>query len=215
MTLRRQLVVIALVGTGIAAALAVRLLVPHDWDPSAFIAFGKEATANLDYGRALLGDDVVVREQQGHDGKFFFVLANDPLILDSAADPALLDRPAYRAQRIGYPAIAGAFGTLPPEAIAWGLVIVNVVFLGLGTYATAGLAASYGASPWVGLAFPLSLGMISELYIDGAGIVAQALGVGGVWLADRRRWGWATAAFAAAALAREVLKARQSSKETK
>jgi hypothetical protein len=195
---------VALVGLAIGAALAIRLLAPNDWNPTSFIAFGEDSAATLEYGRALLGD-VVVRKAQGHDGKFFFILANDPLLLDPAHHASALDRPTYRAQRIVYPAIAGAIGTLPPEAVAWGMIVANVLLLGLGTYATSALARSYGASPWLGLAFVLNLGLINELYVDGAGIAALAFGVTGVWLADRRRWAWAIAAFTAAALSREVM----------
>jgi hypothetical protein len=201
---RRQVQLVGLIGLVVGAALAIRLLVPNDWDPSAFIAFGEDNAATLEYGRALLGE-VAVREAQGHDGKFFFVLANDPLLLDPAHNAAALDRPAYRAQRIIYPAISGVLGALPPTGVAWGMVIANIAFLGMGTLATAALASSYGASPWLGLAFALNLGLINEMYVDGAGIAALALGVTGVWMADRRNWGWAIAAFAAAALAREVM----------
>jgi hypothetical protein len=141
----------------------------------------------------------------GHDGKFFFVLGNDPLLLQPSANAALLDLPAYRAQRILYPAMAGLMGALPPLGVAWGMVVINVAALGLGTLSTAALARSYGASPWLGLAFALNLGLISELYVDGAGIVALALGVTAVLLADRSRLGWAIAMFSLAALAREVM----------
>ena len=100
---------------------------------SAFIGFGKDAPATRDYAEQRLGE-VVLRESQGHDGKFFFVQANDPLLLDPEENAAILDFPVHRSRRVMYPLVAGGLGLLGPQAIVWGLLLTNVVGMALGTW---------------------------------------------------------------------------------
>ena len=144
-----------------------------NWDPTLYTAFGEEATATRQYAEERL-DQVYLRPEQGHDGKFFFVQANDPLVLNPEENASVLDRPLYRSQRMLYPLIAGGFGLLHPDGIVWALIAVNILAMGLGTLATGRLAESMGMSVWWGLTFTLNIGLISEMNIDGAGIVAAA-----------------------------------------
>ena len=57
--------------------------------------------------------------------------------------------------------------------------------MGVGTWVVAMLAMRMGGSPWWGLAFALNLGFISEMNIDGAGVVAAAAAFGAVRDAPR------------------------------
>lgn len=201
---RRRALVMALVGLAIGSGLALRNLVPVRFDPSVLIRVGEQQQEYVDYARARLGH-LVLSPKAGHDGKFFFVQAMDPLLLHPDLNARLLDRPTYRAQRMLYPLLAGGAGLFPARATAWGLVTVNVLALALGTWATARLARLMGVSEWFGLAFALNPGMIVELNIDGSGILALALGMLGVsYFEEDRRWP-AVAALAAAALARETM----------
>ena len=86
----------------------------------------------------------------------------------------VLDRPLYRSQRMFYPLQAGGLGLFSAEGVVWGLLVVNVIAMGLGTWAVAVLAVEMGLSSWWGLAFLLNIGLVSELNIGGAGIVAAA-----------------------------------------
>jgi hypothetical protein len=189
----------------IAVAAALRLLTVADWDPTAFTAFGEEAVEITDYAEAKLGREVKTRILQGHDGKFFFVLANDPLVLDPAENAAVLDRPIYRSQRMLYPLLAGGAGLFSPEVIVWTLILINVAGLVVGSWAVGAIAVKHGLSPWWGLAFLFNVGLLSELYIDGAGIVAFALACLGALALEYERPGWGAAFFAGAALTREVM----------
>lgn len=195
---------VGLGGLLIAMAIAVHNLRASEWDPTLFVAFGEDATATLEYGRELLGD-VEVRRAQGHDGKFFFVQANDPLYLDPSTHAVNLDRPTYRAQRMLYPLLAGGLGLLDPGGVAWGMLVVNVLALGAGTWGTAVFARDEGWSPVWGLAFGLNIGMLSEMTIGGAGIVAFALAMWALVAVQRENHSWAAVAFAGAALAREAM----------
>lgn len=192
-------------GVGIGVVLALRLLGVSEWDPAAFAAFGEDAATTTQYAEERLRRGVPVRIDQGHDGKFFFVQAHDPLVLHPDTNAAALDRPRYRSQRMLYPLIAGLGGTLPSESILWGLVVVNVVALGVGSWGVARIAETAGLSPWFGLAFALNFALFSEMFIDGAGIVAFALAVVGCLALQRERPGLAMAAMTGAVLTREVM----------
>ena len=200
---RRQV----LVG-GIGLLLAVLIvgieMSRFDWDPTAFTSFGEDATTISSYAQERLGE-VWLRPEQGHDGRFFFVQANDPWLRDPLGNAAILDRPAYRSQRMLYPVLASGMGVLGPESIVWGLLIVNLLAMGLGSWAAASIATEMGGSAWWGLAFVLNLGLVTEMNIDGAGVVAAATAFLAVALMLRGRSAWATAMLVLAALSREVM----------
>jgi len=189
----------------LATVAAIRLLAVSGWDPTAFTAFGEDSVEITSYAEEKLGREVRTRVLQGHDGKFFFVLANDPLLLEPDENAAVLDRQRYRSQRILYPLLAGGAGILPPGVVVWALIGINVVALGVGSWAVAGIAMKHGVSPWWGLGFALNVGLLSELYIDGAGILAFALVCVGALALEHDRLGPAAIAFAGAALTREVM----------
>lgn len=197
-------VVVAAVGLVIALSYVGRSLAGSDWDPTLFTAFGEEAQPSREYAEQRLGD-VMLRPQQGHDGKFFFIQANDPLLLDPAEHAALLDRPLYRSQRMLYPLLAGGFGLFGPEQIVWAMIAVNVVFLAVGTWATAVVARQLGGSAWWGLAFALNFGLISEIAIGGGGVVGAALVLCAVAALGAERHALGVVALSGAVLAREAL----------
>lgn len=168
----RRSLIVGLVGLAIALGLSAQVLIQYDGDPTIFASFGEDSRITP-YAEGLLGREVVTRESVGHDGRFFFVLANDPW-LTNPDDLGLLDRPIYRAQRMFYPMIAGGAGLLDPEGVIFALLLVNLGAMGLGTWAVATLASDMGGSPWWGLAFVLNVGFVSEMNVDGAGVVAAA-----------------------------------------
>ena len=122
---------------------------------------------------------------------------------DENAD--LIDRPVYRTQRMLYPLLASAGGLLDGWGVVWGLIIVNLLGIALGTWATSKLAMSLGGNPWLGLAFALNPGVVFELVIDGAGALGWALAVLGVWLLIEGKYSGAVVALAGAVLAREAM----------
>jgi hypothetical protein len=196
--------VVALVAVAIAAGFAIRVVSVMGGDPTIFIGFGDSATPTTDFAQDRLGE-VYLRGGQGHDGKYFFVQAHDPLLLSPEDYATVLDRPLYRSQRMLYPVLAGGAGFFGSEAITWGLLVVNVLALGAGTFATSIVAQRMGGSAWWGLAFTFNIGLISEINISGAGVVATALAFGAVaaFLSGKDRW--AVAMLAVAALTREVM----------
>ena len=199
----RKVVAIGLVALFVGVLLCIRPLMMSDGDPSFFVAVGEDSGATRQYAEERLGE-VWLRSDLGHDGRFFFVQANDPWVLQPEANAEVLDRPLYRSQRMFYPLIASGAGTLGPEAIVWGMLIINLVGITLGSIAASSIAISMGMSHWWGLAFALNLGFVSELYIGGAGIIAATAAFGAVALVLRKQIGWATLLLTVAALSREV-----------
>jgi hypothetical protein len=196
--------VVGAVGLAIGMGIVLRLLIPANMDPTIFLALGDAAPAQTRYAQQLLGD-VATRENRGHDGKFFFIQANDPWHLHPEANAEFLDRPIYRAQRMLYPMVAGGFGLLGPGLVVWSMVITNVIGLGVGAFLAARIASLAGASPWLGLAVPLNIGLLFELWIGGSGILAYTFCLGAVYALALGREGTAAALFAAAALSRETM----------
>jgi hypothetical protein len=196
--------VVGIVGLGITVGIVLRLLIPAGMDATIFLAFGEDATTQTSYAERLLGD-VSTRDNLGHDGKYFFIQANDPLHLDPERNAAFLDRPLYRSQRMLYPLIAGGLGLFPAWVIVWMMLITNVVCLWIGTLFGAKLARLGGASAWLGLAVPLNIGLLFELWIGGSGILAYVLCLGAVLaLSAKKEWS-ASVLFTAAALSRETI----------
>jgi len=174
------------------------------WDPTVFVGFGEDAVAITEYATERLGA-IELRPVQGHDGKFFFVQANDPWVTQPTDNAAILDHPIYRSQRMLYPVLAGGFGLFGPTAVTWGLLVVNILAMGLGTFATARLSRRLGGSTWWGLAFVANFGLLYTLTNDDAGILAAALAMWAVAMVYEERLGMAIALLAGAALTREVM----------
>jgi hypothetical protein len=192
------------VGLLFGLVLAARGLLASDMDPSVFLAVGEEATVHIEYAERLIGD-VATRSGPGHDGRFFFAQSNDPWFLDPDEHAIFLDDPRYRGQRMLYPMLASGFGVFPPEVVVWGMLVVNVFMLGIGSLVTARLSETWGGSPWLGFAFAANLGLVAELDFGGGGIVAMACVVAAVLALVQGRWFAAPVLFAAAAMAREVM----------
>ena len=144
------------------------------WDPTIFIAFGDTAIPTTDFAQARLGERLSPTGQ-GHDGKYFFVQAHDPLLLSPAEHAVVLDRPLYRSQRMLYPVLGGRRWTLESTRIMWGCLVVNVLAWRAGTFATSMVAQRMGGSAWWGLAFAFNIGLISEINISGAGVACSCL----------------------------------------
>jgi hypothetical protein len=196
--------IVGLVGSMISVAIVLPALIRVGFDPSVFLALGDEKPIQTEYARRLLGD-VVTRPNFGHDGKFFFAQANDPWYLEPERHASVIDRPIYRGQRMLYPMIAGGFGFLPPGAVVWSMLVTNLMAMAVGALLGASLAERMGVSTWLGLAVPLNIGLIFEVGIGGAGVLAYVFCLGAVYaLAIERDW---VAAFllGAGALTREVM----------
>ena len=196
--------VVGVLGLLVGVVYVVRIMVPNNMDPTIMLAFGADSPVQSTYARALVGE-ITVRGDFGHDGQVFFIQANDPWFRDAGSHAVHMDRPIYRGQRMGYPTIASGLGLFPPGVVIWTLPLVNVLALGAGSLASSRLAQVFGGSTWLGLAFCLNLGVLSEVDISGGGAVALAFGVWGVLAAEQGRMWPAAGALTGAALSRETM----------
>ena len=201
---RRAIATLGVVAIAFSGFIVVRLLAAHDFNPTTTIKFGEVFPDQNRYAEGLLGE-IVVAPMAGHDGKYFFVQAVDPFYLEPNVHALYLDRPSYRAQRMAYPTLASLGGLLPPRATAWGLIIVNLMGMVVGTIYTGLVADRMGLSWLFGIAFLLNPGLLVDLMIDGAGVLAMAGLMAGIYyVLDDRIWP-AAAALSVSALARETM----------
>lgn len=201
---RSQLGLVVIASVFIGSALVASLLSSVRWDASALMRVGQDDPVAVTTIEERLGQITVV-PGLGHDGKYYFIQAADPFLLQPLGNAAIEERPTYYAQRMLYSMLASLGGLLEAKEIVWSLVGVNVLAIGVGTWATGRLAMAMGASPWLGLAFALNPGVLMELIIDGPGIVAWALAALGLYLLVEGRFGSALVLFCAAVLARETM----------
>lgn len=202
--MRRELVVAAILAAAFSVFVVGNILSAYEFDPSTTIKFGEIFEEQNQYAQQLLGD-IVVAPMAGHDGKYFFAQAMDPFYLEPAEHAVYLDRPTYRAQRMAYPTIASVGGLVSPTATAWGLIVVNVIAMVVGTVYTGLVATRLGLSALFGLAFVLNPGLLVDLTIDGAGIVAMAAMMAGVYYAMSGALWNAAISLSVASLARETM----------
>jgi hypothetical protein len=178
-------------------------LAVHHWDPAGLLMVGAEAPLRP-YVEDRLGD-IPLTEGTGHDGKYFFVQAHDPWLLEPGDNAQLMERPTYRSQRMLYPLMASLGSWMGENGILWFMLLINVLAIGVGTWATAAVAQSTGASRWFGLAFALNPGILFELAFDGSGVVGWSLVMLAVYAALQRKWLGAVLAVCGAVLSREVM----------
>jgi hypothetical protein len=189
-----------LIGLGFFVALLT-----YYGDITGFLWASNQDVGMVAHLESLAGRPVILMDGTGHDGQYFFLQANDPWLLDPGKGLQFLDFPTYRAQRMLYPALAGLGGLLSPAQILWGLVVINVLALGAGSWGLSRLAVSMGMSRWLGLGFALNPGLIFELAIDGSSILGFSLAVCGLVAVQGRRWLVGAAFFSGAVLARETM----------
>lgn len=175
-------------------------------NPSFLLKLGSQFAGNP----TLLPSDAYVFKGTGYDGQFSFYIAQDPLLTGKVANrdhatSAHFDELAYRYQRIMLPALAYvASGGGDPDVLPWVIPLINLLaVLGSG-FLLARFLASRGRSPWLSLAYMLSLGTLAGVLNDLTNPLAVSLLVAGViWWLDGRTVG-PVVVFTAALLTRET-----------
>ncbi len=144
-----------------------------------------------------------VRDEQGYDGEFYYLIAHDPL--NRRGFLAYVDGPRYRWRRIGLPGLAYllAFGSDAWVDILF--VALQLVFVFLGAYWLAGYAQrSHRSAAW-GVAFLLIPGVAVSLDRMTIDLPLAALCIALLLYASRGDPHWsAYAALAAAPVFRET-----------
>lgn len=192
---------VALLALAIGLAFVGLRLAAAGWDPSRFVTAGDEFT---DPARAPAELDVA-EGSLGYDGQYFYRLARNPLSREPVEHGIRLDRPAYRQQRIGYPAVVWLSSLGGQRALVpWALIGVNVGATVAIAALGAALARRLGRSTLFGLVFALWPGLLVCLARDLSEVVAGAFVLLALLLVRRGgRWGPALA-LTAAVLTRET-----------
>ncbi len=136
---------------------------------------------------------------EGYDGQFNYYIARDP---NTAAQ--FLDVPAYRFQRILFPALGRLLALAQTDLIPWAFLLINLVALAAGTALLEHLLTQFNVSRWYALTYGLTLGIFGSVRLSLSEPLAYALVLGGITLARNRQWLWAALIFALAALAKET-----------
>ena len=190
-----------LIGFAVNLALAGLFALAHgpDW----FLHLGHNYAPTLELAQEKLGPNVDVPHEDGHDGRFFWVQARDPLLLHGRATGAALDRPAYRAQRVAYPLLAAPARAFGEGALLWALIAVNVLAAAAGTMWAALLCLELGIPERAALAFALCPAVTVSVLGDLGDVLSLAALVGCLLYVARRRWTPAIGLAVVSVLARE------------
>jgi hypothetical protein len=111
---------------------------------SGFICLGDRFIARSELPSRI----VQIENSVGYDGQFFFFIAHDPFMRGKWKEH--LDRPAYRYQRILYPALSGAVALWKTRWMPRALVFVNWAALCVGVWLMAVYMDAHGRSAWAG-----------------------------------------------------------------
>src|SRR5947207_8002123 len=80
----------AMGAVGLYAAL-LGLFVAHYGGPEWFLHLGHNNRGSLEFARKVFGPDVVVPHKDGHDGRYFWAIARNPLLQHPHVDAPLMD----------------------------------------------------------------------------------------------------------------------------
>jgi hypothetical protein len=131
---------------------------------------------------------VVIPDQPGYDGQYYYRLARTPFTDQRVGVGILLDLPAYRQQRILYPLLARAVALGDPGAIPLALLLVNCVAICVLSWMGGLYARELGAHALWGLVFPLYVGFVTTFSRDLAEIVECTLILGALLCLRRERF---------------------------
>lgn len=117
------------------------------------------------------GEWVRLRNSPGYDGQFFLYMCHDPLLTRGLY--RFLDAPAYRYQRILYPAMTFLFSCGKESLFPLMLLLVNLGALILGTFGILVMLKEANMNPWHSLFYPFLSGLFLCVLRD----LAEPLGM--------------------------------------
>lgn len=171
-----------------------------EWNPTGFITAGS-SYAQQD---ALPSGFAVIAHSSGYDGQFYYSLARNPFPTAGASYGIRLDNPAYRQQRIVYPALAWLLSGGGGQTLPWVLIALNGAGLCLLAWLAGYYCRCHGRPAIAGALVALYPGLQLSLARDLTEITACLLTMCVVVLLDRKRPRLATVCMVLAMLTRET-----------
>ncbi len=139
------------------------------------------------------------RDAEGYDGQFAYYIARDPLNA-----PRYLDVPAYRYQRILYPALARLVSFGQVALLPYAMLLINLIALVAGTVLLEQLLIAERASRWYALSYGLFAGVFVAVRASTNEPLAYALVIAAIFAGQRGRVLPMAVLFGLAALAKET-----------
>jgi hypothetical protein len=149
------------------------------------------------------GGVTVMKNTNGYDGQFFYRMAIDPW-MSHPEEPPFLDAPAYRHQRILYPALLHVLSLGNPAAIPYMMALVNIIALAGLAWVGVIMAVKIGRPNYYGLVFPAYAGFywsVTHALPEPLAILFLLVALIAI---DRERYAVGSVALCAAVLTRET-----------
>lgn len=176
----RPIATASVVAVVYALFLSVRL---NAVDPGGFVKAG-DAFATQELARSNV--EILVNSF-GYDGQFYYRLALDPFSSNRTDFGMTIDTPAYRQQRILYPALSRILSLTTAQSMPTSLIAVNWIAIVLLAF-LCGLYAHYAhRHALFGCLAALYPGFFISLSLDLCEIVAACAVVGGILALKRER----------------------------
>jgi hypothetical protein len=140
----------------------------------------------------------------GYDGQYYFRLALDPFTRQQTAFGIPLDWPAYRQQRILYPALAYALALGQARLVPWTMILVNYLAICALGFTGGMFACAFGRDATWGLLISFYPGLLFSLNRDLTEVLGMSLAVAALLLLHRRQILFGAVTLALAVLARET-----------
>lgn len=138
-----------------------------------------------------------------YDGVYFYAIALDPLAI--GREHTLIDAPANRYGHPAYGWLAGLLSLGQARLLPLMLLLVSLASIYVAGVAAGDLAATLGASPWLGLAVALNPGLVLAVTQDTAEAFGAALLLLSLWLWLEGRRGLAGALIVPLCFTKEPL----------
>ena len=184
------------IGLGLSMQLGF-LFIEHQGNPMCQIRLGRLQAEMVGTSRCNLD------EEDGFDGQFFYLMGADPLLRGDTIWRTLGGSPHLRARRIGLAWIGVALG-LGPDGREIGLLLAQSLSLLALLVTLQCISFRVGMPPWVYVAVPLLLPVLTPLEFVTAELLAGALVVGALAAAASRRYGLVVVCAGFACLCKEI-----------
>jgi len=187
-TIRRSFQ-IGVIVTVLTTLFCLGILIRHQFDPLVFVEIGP------------LYNEGITGAENGYDGQFAYYIATEGF----NATPKLDQPPAFRYQRIVYPALSAVLALGQRALIPWTMLLINIVAHGMAAGILAYLLATRTrASPWWALVPALWVGTLMSIRLDLNEPLAIALSLLGVASYLQGRLTIGAILFALAGLTKDV-----------